>query len=220
MTTFYTLKKQVPLKPGQTIGFKEHHGYYAKPLPVRKPKPAAKKAVAKPPVKPAGLLIRNRMVMCELALAKLGIRETGGNNHGPWVKKFLASVGLPEGFPWCDAFQSYVEEQVAKKKLAVSSASVGATYAAAKKNGWVVTRPLRGDLACYDFDGDGQFNDHIELVVKVLGLGPMLTLQVVGGNTSSGVSGSQADGDGVWLRRRVIARSRVGFVRIPGSVPA
>lgn len=166
------------------------------------------------------MLIRNKMVTAELALAKLGIHEVGGNNHGPWVKKFLASVGLPEGYPWCDAFQSYVEQQVAKKKLPIGSASVGQTYATARKLGWTVTRPFRGDLACFDFDGDGEFDDHIELVVKVLGLGPVLTLQTVGGNTSSGVAGSQADGDGVWLRRRVVARSAVGFVRIPGKVAA
>lgn len=38
---YYTLKKDVPLKPGQTAGFTEGRGYYAKgtPTPTPKPKP-------------------------------------------------------------------------------------------------------------------------------------------------------------------------------------
>lgn len=179
-------------------------------------------AGSKPVKKPARkqVLIRQKMIAVELALAKLGIRERGGNNRGPWVRKFLREVGLPQGYPWCAAFQSWALDKAAGRKLPIESASVAAIYGYGKEHGWVVSRPLRGDLACYDFDGDGQYNDHIELVVKVLRLGPTLVLRVVGGNTSSGVAGSQADGDGVWLRTRVIDRNRVGFVRIPGKAPA
>jgi hypothetical protein len=165
------------------------------------------------------MLLREKLVQAEVAAAKLGIHEVGGNNHGPWVKKFLAEVGLSEGYAWCDAFQSYEEDGVAGHRLPIESASVGQTYATAKQLGWVVTKPARGDLVCYDFDGDGQFDDHIGLVVKVLVLGPMLTLQTVEGNTSSGVAGSQGDGDGVFLRTRIVGAKSVGFVRIPGSVP-
>ena len=46
----------------------------------------------------------------------------------------------------------------------------------------------------------------------------MLTLQTVEGNTSSGVAGSQSDGDGVFQRRRVVASKTVGFIRIPGNI--
>jgi hypothetical protein len=165
------------------------------------------------------MLLREKLVQAEVAAAKLGIHETGGNNHGPWVKKFLAEVGLPEGYAWCDAFQSYEEDGVAGHRLPIESASVGQTYATAQRLGWVVAKPARGDLVCYDFDGNGQFNDHIGLVVRVLGLGPVITMQTVEGNTSSGVAGSQADGDGVFLRTRVVAAKSVAFVRIPGAAP-
>ena len=164
------------------------------------------------------MLLREKLVETELAATKLGIREVGGNNHGPWVKKFLAAVGLPEGYAWCDAFQSFEMEGVAGHKLPIESASVGQTYATAKQLGWVVTKPARGDLVCYDFDGDGAFDDHIGLVVNVISLGPMLTLETVEGNTSSGAAGSQGDGDGVFLRRRVVSARSAGFVRIPGDV--
>src|SRR3954465_2357531 len=163
------------------------------------------------------MLLREKLVQNELAATKLGIREVGANNHGPWVKKFLAAVGLPEGYAWCDAFQSFEMEQAAGHRLPIESASVGQTYATGKQLGWGVTKPARGDLVCYDFDGDGQYDDHIGLVVKVVGLGPMLTLQTVEGNTSSGVAGSQGDGDGVFLRQRVVAAKSVAFVRIPGD---
>jgi hypothetical protein len=164
------------------------------------------------------VLLREKLVRNELAATKLGIREIGGNNHGPWVKKFLSEVGLPEGYAWCDAFQSFEMRGAAGHQLPIESASVLQTYATGKKLGWAVTKPARGDLVCYDFDGDGQFNDHIGLVVRVISIGPMLTLETVEGNTSSGVAGSQGDGDGVFLRRRVVSAKSVGFIRIPGEV--
>jgi hypothetical protein len=164
------------------------------------------------------VLLREKLVRNELAATKLGIHEVGGNNHGPWVKKFLAEVGLPEGYAWCDAFQSFEMRGAAGHQLPIESASVLQTYATGKKLGWAVTKPARGDLVCYDFDGDGQFNDHIGLVVRVVSIGPMLTLETVEGNTSSGVAGSQGDGDGVFLRRRVVSAKSVGFIRIPGEV--
>jgi hypothetical protein len=164
------------------------------------------------------VLLREKLVQNELAATKLGIREMGGNNHGPWVKKFLGEVGLPEGYAWCDAFQSFEMEGAAGHKLQIESASVAQTYVTGKNLGWAVSKPARGDLVCYDFDGDGQFDDHIGLVVKVLSVGPMLTLQTVEGNTSSGVAGSQGDGDGVFLRRRVVSAKSVGFIRIPGNI--
>ncbi len=166
------------------------------------------------------MLLREKLVQNELAATKLGIQEVGGNNHGPWVKKFLGSVGLPEGYAWCDAFQSFEMEGAAGHKLPIESASVAQTYATGKQLGWAVSKPARGDLVCYDFDGDGQFDDHIGVVVRVLALGPMLTLQTVEGNTSSGEAGSQGDGDGVFLRRRVVSAKSVGFIRIPGNIAA
>lgn len=165
------------------------------------------------------MLLREKLVQTELAAAKLGIHEVGGDNHGPWVKKFLAEVGLPEGYAWCAAFQSFELAGAAGHKLPIESASVEQTYSTAAKLGWLVIKPARGDLVCYDFDGDGRFDDHIGLVVRVVSIGPVLTLETVEGNTSSGEAGSQANGDGVFLRRRLISANKVAFVRIPGEVP-
>lgn len=39
-----------------------------------------------------------------VAVSQLGVREQGGNNRGPDVDLYLASVGLDEGSSWCAVF--------------------------------------------------------------------------------------------------------------------
>jgi hypothetical protein len=167
------------------------------------------------------VLIREQLVKAELAAAKLNIHEIGGDNHGPWVKKFLAEVGLPEGYAWCDAFQSYEEHGVAGHQLPIESASVAQTYETAKKIGWLVATPGRGDLGCVNWTHAGPpFADHILLVVNAVSLGAYWKLRTVEGNTSSGAAGSQSNGDGVYLRTRIISKTQIAFVRIPGYTSA
>jgi len=36
-----------------------------------------------------------------------GAGEIGGNNSGPWVKKYLALAGVEEGNSWCASFVSW-----------------------------------------------------------------------------------------------------------------
>lgn len=38
---------------------------------------------------------------------KAGAGEVGGNNKGPWVRKYLAPAGLSEGNSWCASFVSW-----------------------------------------------------------------------------------------------------------------
>jgi len=40
----------------------------------------------------------------EIATTQLGVHEKGSSNSGPEVDKYLKSVGLTAGFPWCMAF--------------------------------------------------------------------------------------------------------------------
>jgi hypothetical protein len=171
------------------------------------------------------MLLREKLVRAELAAARLGIKEVGANNHGPRVKKFLHEVGLPEGYAWCDAFQAYEEHAVAGRRLPIESASVWQTWNEAWHLGWTVKRPRRGDLVLYDFNRDGRTDDHIGIVVRVLHLptsrGRLFgsyVLRTVEGNTSSGKTGSQGDGGGVYVRTRIVRASSVAFVRIPGRV--
>lgn len=160
--------------------------------------------------------LREKLVRATEAAAARHIREVGGNNHGPEVKRFLAEVGLPEGYAWCDAFLSYEEHAAAGYRLPIESASVAVTFAKARELGWLVQRPQRGDLVLYDFDGDGQTDDHIGIVCRVVVIGGGFELHTVEGNTGDG---SAADGDGVYLRVRSVKRGSVAYVRIPGTVP-
>jgi hypothetical protein len=38
---------------------------------------------------------------------KTGAGEEGGNNRGPWVRKYLEPTGLPEGNSWCASYVSW-----------------------------------------------------------------------------------------------------------------
>jgi len=50
-----------------------------------------------------------------IAKLQIGVMETGGPNCGPEVERYLASVGLPKGKPWCAAFCYWVFNEAAKK---------------------------------------------------------------------------------------------------------
>ncbi len=46
-----------------------------------------------------------------VAESQLGVREATGNNDGAEIRKYLKSTGLPEGYPWCAAFTSYIHNE-------------------------------------------------------------------------------------------------------------
>lgn len=53
------------------------------------------------------------------ALTKLGVMESGGSNRGSEVEKFLATVRLEPGQPWCCAFVvTGLEEAASAPELA------------------------------------------------------------------------------------------------------
>lgn len=154
------------------------------------------------------------------AITELGVHERGFNNRGPEVDQYqregAAYLGGYVGFPWCAVFvyrnfkrAGFLIEQIPLR------ASVGYAERWARMKGYIVTRPLRGDVFSWKIDGDG-WPDHTGHVEKVLKFGPVLYLQTVEGNTSSGDGGSQDDGGGVYRRRRVIRANKVTFTRIPG----
>lgn len=146
------------------------------------------------------------------------VHEVGGNNHGPAVKKYLAEVGLPEGYAWCAAFVSWCFRQAAGKRLAWESAGVWNIWSYGKAHGWLVTRPKRYDLVAFDFSGNGVYDDHIGWVAWVKKFGPVSIVHTIEGNTSSGEAGSQADGGGVYRRTRLIRSGTAAYVRVPGHV--
>lgn len=204
------------LRPWEAWRTKGRKGPRPKGAPFRIPKWAWTAIKHFKPGLPKSILIREKLVRVELAAARLGIREVGPDNHGPEVKAFLANVGLPEGYAWCDAFQSTEEQAAAGQRLPLESASVYATWEKAVELGWTIGRAIRGALVCFNWSAPGPpFRDHIGLVVKVVKWGPVCTIVTVEGNTGP-QSGSGREG--VYVRTRVIGSSYVGFIAIPGRV--
>lgn len=144
----------------------------------------------------------------------LKVREEGGNNRGPWVKKFLNSVGLGEGFAWCAAFCNFCLRSagVPRASLPEHPASVFGWRQWAAENGRLTPDPDRGDLFFW-LDGD---HGHIGFFVGYDGVaGRFVSLE---GN--SGPDGGR-DGDGCYRKTRneeLLSGShqRFGFISLKG----
>lgn len=163
------------------------------------------------------------------AISFLGVHEQPPySNRGPQIDEWNRRAGAPVGSFWCCSF---VHSMFGLAGFDLpGGASVEAFRSQARREGWQVARPRRGDAACYDFhEGSryGAFGDHIGLVERVLALrwrsGVFVGLiRTVEGNTSAqaDLHGSQSNGGGVYRRWRWITGS-VGaeFFRVPGLVP-
>lgn len=159
-----------------------------------------------------------RLRALDHAVSYIGTKESPpGSNRGPLIDVWLRDAGVPPGNPWCMAF---LRAMFAKAGVTLGGgASVGFFEQWAIHNGHrLVQRPLKGDVVCYRFDSDN-WPDHVAIVERVLALrwrGRVFSgwVQTIEGNTSPGVRGSQANGGGVYRRRRWISRCK--FVRIAG----
>lgn len=156
------------------------------------------------------------------AIAKIGVTEhPPGSNRGPIIDGWNRDAGVPVGSYWCCSFVHAMYDREGFKLP--GGASVGNLLASARERGWVVKRPLRGDLACFEFgEGGFAYDDHIGIVERVLALrwkdgrfvGYIATVEA---NTSAqGKTGSQSNGGGVFRRRRWLIRPVAAtFVRVP-----
>ena len=145
-----------------------------------------------------------------LALRDIGVSEDPPrSNSGPRVRKYLAAAGINGPAPWCMAFVNYMYEKAGRPIVHPNEASVGFFEDWARKQGYLVEVPERGDIVCYRFDADN-WPDHVGIVEEVKGS----RIATVEGNTSLS---NDANGGMVMRRNRVISRCR--FVRIPGDVP-
>lgn len=157
-----------------------------------------------------------RLRALDHAVSYLGTTEDPKRpNRGHLIDIWNKAAGVPVGSPWC---MSFLRACFKKAGVALGgSASVGFFEEWAILSGDpVVRRPFKGDVVCYRWDAD-DWPDHVGIVEKVLALrwrGRAFAgwIQTVEGNTSPGVRGSQANGGGVYRRRRWISRCR--FVRI------
>lgn len=142
-----------------------------------------------------------RVLLAMSVLANdLKVREKGGNNKGEWVQAMggAAGFGTGGGFAWCAISIEFCCEVVGVElgPKDPDSGRVAQWRNWASKAGRLSSTPARGRLCLWvNPDGTG----HIGIVAEVK---PNGTLRTYEGNTSSGVSGSQRDGDGLYERTR------------------
>lgn len=76
------------------------------PKPVIIP-PSAVDFSVMPPPGSGGSTLGRAALATAIGELNAGAGEVGGNNRGPWVKKYLAPAGLGEGEEWCASFVSW-----------------------------------------------------------------------------------------------------------------
>ena len=165
--------------------------------------------------------------LVKIALSQVGVKEVGGNNNGPQVRKYQAATNLkPASWPWCAALTSWVVREWLKDKENVEWLGLKVmtpekwrpkTAAAFGYISWAKERPATtkvlsrkakpqvGDFVIFDFS-------HIGIVVKV----GEKNFQCVEGNTNGKGTRDSKSGDGVWLKTRSASLVR-NFVRINPS---
>lgn len=132
-----------------------------------------------------------------IARGEIGYRE-GRNNDS----KYGAAYGM-NFQPWCVMFVWWCFQRANAGKLFYGgnrTALCSTLYNYHKSVGQSVgTSALQpGDIVFFDFSGRKQATNHVGIVESVTGS----TVTTIEGNTSSGASGSQSNGDGVYRRQR------------------
>ena len=138
------------------------------------------------------------MNIVDIAKAEVGYQE-GPNNDSKYGKWY----GL-NNQSWCAMFVSWcfneaglLSKVLAQGKKGFASCDVGLKWFARNNKLIPVGQAQAGDIAFFQFDTDAQ-PDHVGIVSSNDGK----NLLCYEGNTSSGKGGSQANGDGVYLRKR------------------
>ena len=190
-----------------------------------KPELPAVKEEKKPEPKKTHKALEN---LAKIALSQVGVKEVGGNNNGPQIRKYQAATSLkPASWPWCAAFTGWALQEWLKDKENVEWLGLKVmtpekwrpkTAAAFGYIAWSKSRPSTtkvlskkakpqvGDFVVFDFS-------HIGIVTKVLSDG---RFQAVEGNTNGKGTRDSNSGDGVWLKTRSASLVR-NFVRINPS---
>lgn len=147
----------------------------------------------------------NAKQVLKIAAGEIGYsRWTDPLQGTKYGRAYAKETGSPyfgtNGVPYCAMFVWWVLKQAGQKCPGMPTASCTALLNAAKKAG-IVRKNKKdakpGDVLIFDWDGDGS-PDHTGFCELNKGSYP----QTIEGNTSSGSSGSQSNGGGVYRRTR------------------
>ncbi|HVU03692.1 MAG TPA: peptidoglycan-binding protein [Polyangiaceae bacterium] len=147
------------------------------------------------PPESAGGSAKGRKAL-EFAIAELkaGAGEVGGDNRGPFVRKYLGPAKVPEGSSWCASFVSWCLLQASDGVLADMpvpySAGARKLLAEFQSNGWAHTpesgySPLPGDLVFWWRVSANGWQGHVGFVYELKD-GYLYTIE---GNKSPRVQG-------------------------------
>ena len=138
--------------------------------------------------------------LIEIAKAEIGYTETGNNDtkYGDWYEL--------NNQAWCAMFVSWCYDKAglgakvsAQSGKGFASCDAGLKWFASKNKLVPVGQAKVGDIAFFQFDKDAE-PDHVGIIK--FNNTALKYLQVIEGNTSADKSGSQSNGDGVYLKRR------------------
>lgn len=133
-----------------------------------------------------------------VAAKEIGTVEESGNRT-----KYGKAYGM-DGVYWCMIFVWWCFQQAKASSLFYGGrqcASCSQLMEWAKKQGRWVTKDYKvGDILIYDFPNNNIKTDHTGICEDYDGI----YVTAIEGNTSSGISGSQSNGDGVYRKRRLV----------------
>ena len=154
----------------------------------------------------------------KIAHTQLNVRETNGKNRSKQIDLYNKTAGVPLGSPYCAAgvywcFKTASDSLKVKNILKQTGSANGQfDYCRAKGVKDSVYNAGSGSLIVWKYNSS--YNGHIEIVNRVLNSS---NVETIGFNTSSGTSGSQRDGEGVYIRQRNI-RSKLGSMLVRGII--
>lgn len=126
-----------------------------------------------PPVEPGESGLGRKALAFAINEMKAGAGESGGNNRGPWVKKYLDPGRGVEGNSWCAAFVSwcYLQALEGQAHQMPFAYSIGARdiYNQMRSKGWNydgtgARQPKPGDIVCWWRESPSSWKGHIGLV--------------------------------------------------------
>lgn len=133
-----------------------------------------------------------------VAQSQVGVRELTGKNDGESIDSYNASVGNPKGSPYCMAGQYWAFVQICKSVCILRTGHVRTFWNWAKRTGQRVQyTPQHGDFLCWGYATNA--SGHVERIREIGRAGWVITVAY---NTSSGSTGSQREGGGVYNRQR------------------
>lgn len=124
-----------------------------------------------------------------------------GTKYGRWYAQDHGSYFGTNGVPFCAMFVSWVFAQAGQSMPGLPTASCSVIVASNRgtSRSVDVSDARAGDVVLFDWDPSaGNGADHVGIVESNGGS----YLTTIEGNTSSGSSGSQGNGGGVWRRTR------------------